>query len=100
MWGEEVLTPPNHSEAQEIATQISSLEVLCGKPRFSFLIYQHVCENVSTLPPAQGLHEALLPSKGVTPGAIDMLSKVAPCFTVQYHRTLPPSFRPLWIIAE
>lgn len=84
MQREETLTPPNHSEAQEIATQSLSLDVLCGKPRFSFLIYQHVCENTSTLQPAQGLNEALLLLLllGVMPGATDVLSKVAPFSTI------------------
>ena len=97
---EEALAPPNHREAQEIATQNLSQEDLRGKPGSSFLVYYHVCENGSTLQPAQGLDEAVLPSKGVTPGAIEVLSKVAPCFTIQYYHTLPPSFRPMWIFAE
>lgn len=97
---EEVLTPPNHSEAQEVAAQNFSLEDLHGKPVSSFLVYYHVCENGSTLQPARGLDEAMLPSKGVMPCAAEVLSKVAPCFTTRYYHNLPPSFRPMWIFAQ
>uniref|UniRef100_A0A663DYS6 Uncharacterized protein n=1 Tax=Aquila chrysaetos chrysaetos TaxID=223781 RepID=A0A663DYS6_AQUCH len=67
---------------------------LLGKPGSSFHVYYHVCENGSTLQPAPGLGEAVLPTKGVTPGAVEVLSKVAAsCFTIQRDHTLPPSFR-------
>lgn len=97
---EEALPPPNHGEAQETATQHSSLEDLFGKPGSSFLIYYYACENGSTLQAAQGLDEAVLSRAGVRPAAVKVLLKGEPCFIIQCHHTLPLSFRPMLIFAE